>query len=218
MGVGVDISAGTGASNTTAAFGNIETGEKVAEYASPNIKPEAFSKLLIAMCKYFNDAFMVPDGGGPGRITCDELIRLGYRNLYYRRNEEGLSKKVSDKPGVFLNPKEKAAVFGIYRRKLKDRTFIQRSSLANQECLQYIFTTGNKIEHSSALNSIDPSGAGESHGDRVVADVLLAKCYEFLGPKKVQGKGEKQQGPAPARSFAGRKRAQMLKERKSKEW
>jgi hypothetical protein len=148
----------------------------------------------------------------------DEVIRLGYRNLYYRRNEEGLSKKVSDKPGVFLNPKEKAAVFGIYRRKLKDRTFIQRSSDSNQECLQYIFTVGNKIEHSSAVNSIDPSGAGESHGDRVVADVLLAKCYDFLGPKKTSGNTGRPQGDPPARSFAGRKRAQLLKSRNSKRW
>jgi hypothetical protein len=218
IGCGCDISAGTGASNSAMAFGNIETGEKIAEYADPWIKPEAFAVLAIAMLKYFNNAFLVPDGGGPGRTFCDELIRLGYRNLYYRRNEEGLSKKVSDKPGVFLNPKEKRAVFGIYRRKQKDRTFIQRSSDSNQECLQYIYTLGNKIEHSSAVNSIDPSGAGDSHGDRVVADVLLAKCYDFLGPKKVKGKKTENKGDPPKRSFAGRKRAELLKSREDKRW
>jgi hypothetical protein len=146
------------------------------------------------------------------------VIRLGYRNLYYRRNEEGLSKKVSDKPGVFLNPKEKKAVFGIYRRKQKDRTFIQRSSDSNQECLQYIYTLGNKIEHSSAVNSIDPSGAGESHGDRVVADVLLAKCYDFLGPKKSAGSNKQNRSDPPPNSHAGRVRERMLKSRQSKRW
>ena len=181
IGAGFDISAGTGASNSTATFVNLRTGEKIAEYADPWIKPESFAKMAIALCRYFNDAFMVPDGAGPGRTFCDEIIRLGYRNLYYRRNEEGLNKTVSDKPGVFLNPKEKAATLGLYRRSLKDRTFIQRSSEANQECLEYIFTMGGAVEHSSAANSIDPSGAGASHGDRVISDALAAKCLDFLG-------------------------------------
>jgi len=209
-GCGVDISAGTGASNSTATFVNLRTGEKIAEFADPWIKPESFARAMIAMGKFFNDAFMVPDGAGPGRTFCDELIRLGYRNLYYRRNEEGLSKKVSDKPGVFLNPKEKKAVLGLYRRSLKDRTFIQRSSVANQECLEYIHAIGGKIEHSSAVNSIDPSGAGDSHGDRVIADALAAKCVDFLGQKTTK----QEEGYISPRSFAGRKRE---KDRKAKE-
>ncbi|GAG28248.1 unnamed protein product, partial [marine sediment metagenome] len=106
VGAGHDISAGTGASNTTGSYVNLRTGEKIAEYANPWIKPETFANLAIALAKYFNKAFMVFDGAGPGRIFGDTVIRR-YRNVYYRRNEESLSKKVSDKPGVFLNPKGK---------------------------------------------------------------------------------------------------------------
>lgn len=213
IGVGIDISAGTGASNSSASFVNLRTGEKIAEYADPWIMPESFAKLAIAMCKYFNDAFMIPDGAGTGRIFCDEIIRLGYRNLYYRRNEEGLSKKVTDKPGVFLNPKEKKAVLGLYRRNLKDKAFIQRSSQANQECLEYIYSVGGKIEHSSAVNSIDPSGAGDSHGDRVIADALAAKCLEFLGKKAVKAEGD-----VPENSYAYARQEQARKAKKEKEW
>jgi len=214
VGYGVDISAGTGASNSTATFVNLRTGEKIAEFADPWIKPESYARTMIAMGKFFNDAFMVPDGAGPGRTFCDELIRLGYRNLYYRRNEEGLSKKVSDKPGVFLNPKEKKAILGLYRRSLKDRTFIQRSSIANQECLEYIHAVGGKVEHSSAVNSIDPSGAGDSHGDRVIADALAAKCVDFLGKKSIKP----EEGEIPARSFAGRRRERDRKAKEKELW
>lgn len=211
---GIDISAGTGASNSTMSFVNLRTGEKIAEYANPWIKPEAFAHVAIAYCNFFNNAFMIPDASGPtGRVFCDEILRLGYRNLYYRRNEEGLTKKVSDKPGIFLNPKEKSALLGLYRRSLKDAAFIQRSHEANQECLEYIHKTGNDIEHSSAVNSIDPSGAGASHGDRTIADALAAKGVQFLA-KKVTARS----GIAPRRSHAARVRRRELKARKRKEW
>ena len=156
----------------------------------------------------------MPDGAGPGRTYCDELILLGYRNLYFRRDEVGLRKKVSDKPGVFLNPREKKALFGKYRRSLKEKTFIQRSHEANQECLAYIFTTGNKIEHTTAVKSVDPSGAGDSHGDRCVADACANKCLELLGAKNLLDLP----GNEPKNCWAARKREAEQKKRKQAEW
>lgn len=214
VGVGVDISAGTGASNSARSYVNLRTGEKIAEYANPFIKPEAFAKVGIALNRWFNDAFEVPDGAGPGRTYCDELISLGYRNLYFRRDEVGLKKRVSDKPGVFLNPKEKRAIFGKYRKSLKEKSFVQRSHEANQECLAYIYTTGNKIEHTKAVSSVDPSGAGDSHGDRCVADACANKCLEFLGAKNLPEATENES----ANCWAGRKREAEQKKRKGKEW
>jgi len=210
-GGGVDISAGTGASNSTISIGDLLTREKIAEFADPWIKPESFAKMAIAIFTFFNNAFMVPDGAGTGRIFCDELLKLGYRNLYFRRNEEGLNKKVSDKPGVFLNPTEKKARLGAYRRSLKDGTFIQRSHEANQECLAYVYTTGNVIEHSSAANSPDPSGASANHGDRVIADALLEKCFEQLSSDTLI---ENKPQDMPQFCYAARK---AERERKEKE-
>lgn len=217
IGCGCDISAGTGASNSTMSFVNLRTGEKLAEYANPWIKPEAFASLAIAHCRYFNNAFMVFDASGPtGRVFSQELLRVGYRNLYYRRNEEGLNKKVSDKPGVFLNTKERAALLGLYRGSLKRREFIQRSSLANQECLEYIQKTSEEIIHSSAANNIDPSGAGMSHGDRTIADACAAKCIQFLNmmPKD----GDETPAKIPENCYAAREREKELKKRKESEW
>jgi hypothetical protein len=217
LGAGFDISAGTGASNSTGTFVNLRTGEKIAEYASPWVKPEHFAHVAIALCRYFNDAFMIFDASGPtGRVFSDEIIRVGYRNLYYRRNEEGLNKKVSDKPGVFLNVKERSALLGLYRRSLKDGTFIQRSSAANQECLEYIQRTSEEIIHSSAVNNIDPSGAGMSHGDRAISDALAAKCIQFLNrmPKKTAEDG----GSIPENCYAAMVREREAKARREKEW
>jgi hypothetical protein len=129
-----------------------------------------------------------------------------------------LNKKVSDKPGVFLNTKEKAAVLGLVRRCLKDGSFIQRSHEANQEYLEYIQKSGEEITHSSAANSVDPSGAGQSHGDRVISDALAMKCCQFLG-KLQTVKGQKSnRGDPPHGSYAGRQLEKLLKKIKSKRW
>lgn len=179
--MGIDISAGTGASNSSTSIGNKTTGEKVAEYTSPDIHPEQWARLNVALAKLFHNAYMIWDGGGPGRIFADCVINLGYRNVYYKRPEDTLDKKVSMKPGCFLNNNEKLSVLGAYRKALKDGAFTQRSREANLECLQYVFTTGNTVEHASCRTSVDPSGAQSSHGDRVIADALLNRGFTAMG-------------------------------------
>lgn len=215
VGCGADISAGTGASNSTATFVNLQTGEKIAEYANPYVKPEYFAHEVLAFCRFFNDAFLNFDASGPtGEVFSAEILRIGWRSMYYRRNEEGTNQKVSDKPGMHLNTKQRSRLFGLYRRHLKDRTFIQRSHEANQECLEIIQKSGNEIVHSSSTNNIDPSGASLSHSDRVVSDMLAAKLIEFLdrGPKKGDS------GTPPPKSYAARKLRREKKEKEKDLW
>lgn len=211
-GIGIDISAGTGASNSAACVVNRMTGEKIAEYANPWIKPESFAKFIIALAKWFNEAYLIWDGGGPGRTFGDTVVSLGYRNIYYKRNEKSLRKKVSDIPGCFLNPEERKSVLGNYRKQLKHGPFIQRSHEANQECLRFIYTTGNQIIHSNAKNSLDPSGAGDNHGDRTIADALAAKLLDVVPV-------EKENNPnIPKNCYAARKAEQRRKEYEESLW
>lgn len=213
---GFDVAQGTGASNSTATFANARTGEKIAEYANPKINPEAYASIAIAMCKYFNEAFMIPDASGAaGQSFCNQVLKLGYRNLYYRRNEEGLTVKVSDKPGVFLNPAVRSKTLGEYRLALKNKTFIQRSHEANQECMSYIYV-GREVIHSSAKNSVDPSGAGENHGDRVISDSLVVKGLELL--RGSDSTGEKLPDELPQFCYAARKRDREEKKRRADMW
>ncbi len=218
IGCGVDVGAGTGASNSTLTLVDLRTGEKIAGYANSRVNPESFARIAIAHWKYFNNAFVVFDASGStGQQFSQEVMRLGYRNLYYRRDDERVSGKVSDKPGVFLNTKPRARLLGLYRRSLKDRTFTQRCTYANQECLEYIQKSGDEIIHSSAVHNIDPSGAGLAHGDRCIADACAALCVQFMG--KMPKKGEKRRsGLPPEKSYAGRKRAKEMKEKQAGMW
>jgi hypothetical protein len=176
---GIDISTGTGASNSASCWGDLLTKEKIAEYVDPYITPEEFAKLTVAMAKWFNNAYLIWDGGGVGGIFGKTVIENGYRNFYYQRQEERLFQADSDKPGFFLNPKPKKTLLGLYRKALKDRTFIQRSKDSNDETMEFVYTTRGTVEHASEYNNVDPSGAKDSHGDRVVADALLNKAYDI---------------------------------------
>lgn len=212
--MGIDISAGTGASNSAISVNNLKTGEKVAEFADPWIKPESFAKYAVALAKLFNDAYMIWDGGGPGRTFGDEVINLGYRNIYYRRNEKSLSKKISDIPGCFLTPDEKKSILGAYRKDLKEGNFTQRSREANAECLAYIYTTRNTIEHSEGAKNIDPSGAKDNHGDRVIADALVNKARALLGA----GKTAAQPPEIPANCYKARLLQRQRREKEKAAW
>ena len=172
--LGADVSAGTGASNSVSSGVDRETGEKFLEFATPDMFAEDFANYSVAITKWLNEAFLIWDASGPhGRIFSGRVMDLNYTHIYWKTALNRITRKPTDMPGYFLNPGDKAEAFGKYRKALKDGTFIQRSYEANKECLFYIQVVGGRaIEHTSASNSQDPTGARESHGDRCVADVM----------------------------------------------
>jgi hypothetical protein len=191
--VGVDVSAGTGASNSALSIADRKTGEKVAVLKTPNMRPHPFAELVVSICYLFNGAYLVWDASGPtGQTFTKCLIAAGYPEIYYRRREDKVSQKVTDNPGYFLNPAARATLLEDYRAALADRKFINRSKPGLNECLQFIRRPDGGVEHSAAANTQDPSGARTAHGDEVIADAL---CSLGLLERKVVEKAEKPSAP-----------------------
>ena len=177
--LGADISAGTGASNSTAAVYERATGEKVAEYANPNILPSDFARFCESLGRFFNKARIIPDRSGPtGEVFTKKLIMDGYGNVYYRRNEKKVGRDVSNEPGVWLNSAQRTSLLEEYRDALGTFKLINRSKVAMNECLQFIRKMDGTIEHSGSINAQDPSGARSAHGDIVIADALA--CLDLF--------------------------------------
>lgn len=170
--VGADISYGKGSTNSALSIVNRKTGVKVAEIVNSRVEPHEWAKLAVAVCKWFNNAFLVWEENGPGTIFRENVITLGYRNFFYRRNEKKLGKPDSDIPGWYNTPQTKRTLLSDYKKALAAGSFRNHSIEALKECLQYVFTAAGNIEHGGAINAIDPSGARENHGDRVIADAL----------------------------------------------
>lgn len=208
--IGADISAGTGASNSVASVADRETGEKVAVLRTPVMRPHPFAELVVALGRFFNTAYLVWDASGPTGATFTKVILdAGYGNIYYRRYEKKVSRKISDEPGYAMNPQARAAVFEDYRAKLSDHAFINRSAPGLDECLQFIRRPDGGIEHSASANAQDPSGARSAHGDEVVADAL---CCVGISERRRQEEAE--EPGIPVGSLAWRRRQQALEEAK----
>lgn len=172
---GVDVSAGTGSSNSVVSVGDRDTGEKVARLKTPNMLPSNFADLTIALARWFNDAFLCWDASGPtGQTFTKTVLDHGYGNIYYRRNEKKVTRDVTEVPGYFLNPQARGFLLEDYRRKLDAHLFVNRSAEGLEECKQFVRQPDGGVEHSSSINSTDPSGARSAHGDEVIADALCS--------------------------------------------
>ncbi len=180
FGLGSDVSHGTGASNSVTSIVDLDTGRKVAVWRNPHTDPVAFADETVALAKWFNKGFMVWDASGPsGRSFTNRVMLKNYTNIYYRRSEGRVRERISDQPGFFLNSEDRAVLLREYRIKLQDRIYINPSETGMKETLSFIVEPGGKVVHSASINSIDPTGAREAHGDEVIADALASRLLSL---------------------------------------
>ncbi len=178
---GADLSTGSGATNSCFAVVDCTTGEKVAEYTSPFLRSEQMAPRCVALCWAFKDeanegALFAWEYGGPGVVFGKEVVETyGYRNIYYRRAENRIEKKVSDFPGWYPNPDLKTLLLQEYRAALSTRQMVNRSKEALEETLKFIHDKNGQVLHAGEIGGNDPSGARANHGDRVIADALAWK-------------------------------------------
>lgn len=213
--LGVDVSAGSDASNSVITVGDVKTGEKVAEFVTTNVLPHDLALHAMAIGKWFqgqdDEAFMIWEDNGPGQIFGRTLIDTGYRHIYYRRDEARLSRRVSDKPGWHTTREGKQTILGDLRRALAGRQFINRSLEAIKEAREYIYE-GDTVVYARSSNQEDPSGARSNHGDRVMADAL---CWKGM---REQATVQEEELPKPEHCFWARRERRKQKQRMRAAW
>jgi hypothetical protein len=214
--IGADVSAGTGASNSVASIVDVTTSEKIAVYRSPHIRPNPFADQVLALAKFFNNAFLVWDASGPtGRTFTMRVMQKAYGNVYYRRYEKKIGKKITDEPGYYLNPEARTHVLENYRDAIGEGNFINRSRTGLKECLQFIVQPGGLVVHSDAASSQDPSGARLAHGDETIADAL---ANHGLMERETMPRPEKPEVPMGCLAWRmEQKRLQEMKQNPNKE-
>jgi len=214
---GVDTSFGTGASNSSVSIGDRKSGEKVAEYTSPNLPPHEFAEKIFILAQMFKSQsgegpYVVWEDNGPGAIVGRRLIELGYRNIYYRKKEKTITRKSTQTPGWASNDETKLLLLTEYRQAMHQNDFINHSIEAVRECKQYIRGSGSEIYHAESQSTIDPTGARENHGDRVIADAL---CW--LGIKETPVEEKEPEPEIPVGSLAWRRERYQRESSKARE-
>ncbi len=216
--VGADISTGTGATNSVLSIADRRTREKIGEIARTDLDPVSFANLAVATCRYFNDAFLIWEMNGPGGTFGKTVVDQGYRNIYYRQDEQGLEHKISKGlvPGWYASRDNKLLLFREYIRALNSGGFVNRSSLALKECREYRYLPTGGVGNARAYEIDDPSGARENHGDRPTADALANKGLGAEPSVEEIGKEDPEKIPAnpPEWSIAWR-RMKALEEKKA---
>jgi hypothetical protein len=177
---GIDIGGGTGGSFTANSVGSIlnkMTGEQVAEWSSNLLEPRRFGIVMVALCKYFYNATMIPEanfGGGFFKVVEDELH---YPKIWQRETEIHGLKKLTKKTGFWMASDEsKLALFEGMVAAIATGTYIPRSMQMLEECGQYEWKNG-KIVHVGSTKTEDEGAKGKSHSDRVIAAAL--SVYEM---------------------------------------
>lgn len=179
--LGVDISAGTGATPSCAAGIDADRSYKVLEYSNPFIVESEFASVVVALCQLLTDA------GGNGAYVCWDssgqqgtkfersIIDLGYRNIYYN-DEEVLrfgNTQPSRRPGWYGSNAQKYAVLTAYRQAIYDGLLVDLSEDCLLETLLFEYDRKtNTVKHAGEIRNNDPSGARENHGDMVIASSL----------------------------------------------
>lgn len=206
--LGVDPAEGSGATNSCISGLSKTTGEKILEYATPFVDAVEFGTIAVALCRLFKDGQGEPaelawEDDGPGERFKARVLELGFRHVYCRESLYSLNAKRGQMvPGWYPSPKNKVVLMIDYLVALTKRQCINRSGLALDECLHYRWTTAERIEHSGAAESDDPTEARVNHGDRVVADALAWMLCKRAG--KIVSQRGKEPAVAQPGSFAWR--------------
>lgn len=221
--IGADVATGSGtsfASNSALSVARRATGVKVAEFASPAISPQSFADYAVALCHWFvnsggSPGFMIWEVNGCGGQFRDRLFEIGFRNFYFRERLDVITRETLRQPGWHSNNARKRDLLGHYNWALAEGMFTNPSHEALEECKFYI-DTGMKIEHTAALDVRHPTEFGESHGDRVIADALVAWAIkDYFAKPNEQPKKSNSLHP-PIGTFAFRqwqhKQTQRVKE------
>jgi hypothetical protein len=170
--IGCDIGAGLGGSHTSNSVACVYSkrlGYQVAEFASPSTEPMDFADLVIALCKWFGDAYLGWEiNGAPGSAFTKRIIDQGYPNIYHRDVEWKRFKKKSKEIGWHTNAKNKSSLLQTFKMAVMAGDFAIRSEMLMKECGQYEMKDG-KVVHKGSIITEDDSSKGEAHGDRTIA-------------------------------------------------
>jgi len=173
--LGIDVAAGTGASDSVISVGDDTSCRKVFEFRTNGLTPSKFARVALAVYKYFSTtagtAFIAWDAPGHGAPFGAWISEHGDALCYYHKKVSG---KPSAVPGVFSNAVIKREIFSEYMAALFEGRFVTPSREAYEQANQFVHDGAEGVIHqkSKAANA-DKSAVGKQHGDVVTSEVIL---------------------------------------------
>ena len=215
--LGVDISAGTGGSNSIITVYDATARRVIAKMWSATTNPYILAEEAVKMgiwcggrtgCAVLN----WETNGGVGAQFTQQIKKIGYNPQYQRRNFAKRGHPKMNKRGWHSDPVLKEALLAEYRDGLKGMEIINPCRESLDECLSYIYDDNWKLTPGSG-GVDESSGASATHGDHAIADALA-----FLAREDV-GKGHPATITAPRNSYEGiRQEDDRVRQRREDVW
>jgi hypothetical protein len=209
--IGVDVSAGSGSSNSTAVVLDKGTGEQVAEYADPFISPRQLAHLIVALARWFRGrssstgAYLIWEANGFGIGFGQEIVDAGYLNVFFSKDEIKLGARPTDRPGWWSTRPTRLSAMSEFRGAMTDGMCVLKSAELVDEMNYYETGADGWVQHVDCKDRSDPSGARDNHGDRVVGAMLAWKgCKERPGTKAFDLAGNPPRGSLAERMKVAR--------------
>lgn len=211
---GVDISNGSGASNSIISVLDHHTNMIVAKFWDAFTSPEELAATVAKAALWFGGIklpLVIFEKNGPGGVFGRKLLKLGYQNIYYQEILDQKSRVTTKKWGWHSSDVKKQMLLGEYRDALKTNSIINPCKEALDEALDYVYDSNGRIEPASL--GVEEGGGSALHGDHVIADALL-----LFGRKGLPSKEAKVEHVAPKGSFAFRKKQFKLNRERDDAW
>jgi len=174
--MGIDISAGTGASDSAISIGDDRTREKVFEFVTNGMLPDDLAYLAVDVARWFSTPYgaclMAWDAGAHGMPFGARVELLTYPMVFTMQCTDG-RRKARNKPGVHFDRKLKTMMFEAYRAKLTDGGYITHSENEYAQIVQFEYDGNGGVTHNAARTTSDRSDVGDQHGDVVTSGVIL---------------------------------------------
>lgn len=213
-----DISAGLGGAMTSNSvlIGFNAAGEQVFEFSSPSTQPAQFADFSIAVCKWFHNAMLGWETGGPGNGYTKHVVDAGYQHIYYRTVKSRKRNMTKSEPGWVTNNASKEVLFSEGQNAILTEDIAIRSKQFAEECENYVRKNG-VITHALIANTTD-DGQGASHGDRVIAGFVGVIVRNSNPEFKIKEDAIDEDDP-PSDTMAARwKLVEEANRRKRKSW
>lgn len=179
--MGIDVATGNGgASDSCVSIADDTTKEKVAEYRSNGITPEDFSRLCVAMYRWFSTdmgaPFMAWDQGGAGGPFGTKVLEHGGIDVFYYRSRDEKHPKPGRRPGVPSNRSIKKELFTDYREAIFYGGFFTPSLESYRQAEQFVHDGKGGIVHMISKTTDNMADTGDQHGDVTTSEVILVRA------------------------------------------